>query len=434
MSYTLGSAWQRYATADELINIRHFYSIEGVPVPITQVDGSAYGYYKTISDKQNQRNYQTFYNDMRGQTNKYGKKEYRRLKPQYLALQQIISDRFNVISYIPEDRHEQNKSPSQNTKISTRPAGAVKAPRPDVFDPGLEAYEEKLLEEAGGRIEPTIDTSGTAYPTTFFPVIPEAAAEEQQVLSNNTQRILSDIDDGLVLIPDWFGNNIEWVKSGHITEQTFLTAYNQQIDIGNIHLLEQKKSWWVKKPSGIIERINISEESKRKAESIGWIFNKNNIWDDKPEPEDTTITPNMITQHLDHFTIEGQITFTINNNFNSYYYGKDLVNIIQFKTKAGDDILPFVKENRLRFTAAAPDETIQYDESVDGNTIADMESFVWLSTSRPNAFSSVLRSEIKEGKAAEPTKDGFMAMGITGAIALLIGIGLILPDRVRRKK
>jgi len=63
-----------------------------------------------------------------------------------------------------------------------------------------------------------------------------------------------------------------------------------------------------------------------------------------------------------------------------------------------------------------------------------MESFVWLSTSRPNAFSSVLRSEIKEGKAAEPTKDGFMAMGITGAIALLIGIGLILPDRVRRKK
>ena len=379
MSYTLGSAWQRYATADELINIRHFYSIEGVPVPIRQLDGQQAGYYPTLADKEQDRNYQNFYNDMGGQTNKYGKKEYRQLKPQYLALQQIISDRFSVISYVPEDRHTQNKNVSQNTKISTRPVGVVKAPTLDVFDPGLAEYEGQLLEEAGGRIEPTIDTSGDAYAQTFFPVIPEAAAEPQLTL------------------------------------------------------------WWVKKPSGIIERINISEESKRKAESIGWIFNKNNIWDDKPEPEDTTITPNMITQHLDHFTIEngrakGQITFTINDNFNSYYFGKDLVNIIQFKTKAGADILPYVKQNRLRFTAAAPDETIQYDESMQNNTVVDMESFVWLSTTRPNAFSSVLRSEIKEGQPVAPTKDGFMAMGITGAIALLIGIGLILPDRMGRKK
>ena len=338
MSYTKGSAWQRYATADELINIRHFYSIEGVPVPITQLDGTAYGYYPTIADKQEQKNYQTFYTDMHASINKHGKIEYRRLKPQYLALQQIISDRFNVISYIPDDRHNQNKYPSQNTKISTRPVGAVKAPRADVFDPGQAAYEQQLLEEAGRVIEPTIDTSGDAYQKTFFPVIPEAAAEPIA-----------------------------------------------------------------------------------------------------PEPINETITNDMITQHLDHFTIEngrakGQITFTINDNFNSYFFGKDLVNIIQFKTKAGANILPFVKQNRLRFTAAEKDETITYDESVDGNTIADLESFVWLSTTRPTAFSSVLRSEIKEGQPAEPTKDGFMAMGITGAIALLIGIGLILPDRVRRKK
>jgi len=154
---------------------------------------------------------------------------------------------------------------------------------------------------------------------------------------------------------------------------------------------------------------------------------------------DETITNDMITQHIDHFTIQngrakGQITFTLNANFNPFYYGKELVTIIQFKTKAGDDILPFVKQNRLRFTAAAPNETIQYDEDMQGNLIADMESFVWLSTTRPTAFSSVLRSEIKEGQAASTTSEGFMAAGITGAIALLIGIGLILPDRVGRKK
>ena len=375
MSYTLGSAWQRYATADELINIRHFYSIEGVPVPITQLDGTAYGYYPTIAAKEQEKNYVTFYRDMFGKINKYGKKEYRILKPQFLKLQQIISDRFNVISYIPEDRFEQNKYPSQNTKISTRPAGPVKAPRPDVFDPGQEAYEEQLLDEAGGVIE-EVTTSGTAYPTTYFPVIPETEIE------------------------NWY---------------------------------------WVKKPSGVILRIKITEKSKRKLESIGWIFNKNNIWDDKPKPEDKTITANMITQRIDHFTIEngrakGQITFTLNDNFNPFYYNKDITNIIQFKTKAGANILPFVKQNRLRFTETERDEQIQYDESMQNNTVVDMESFVWLGTTTPTAFSSVLRSEIKEGQAASTTSEGFMAMGITGAIALLIGIGLILPDRMGRKK
>ena len=375
MSYTLGSAWQRYATADELINIRHFYSIEGVPVPITQLDGTAYGYYPTIADKEQEKNYVTFYRDMFGKINKYGKKEYRILKPQFLKLQQIISDRFNVISYIPEDRFEQNKYPSQNTKISTRPAGPVKAPRPDVFDPGQEAYEEQLLDAAGGVIE-EVTTSGTAYPTTYFPVIPETEIE------------------------NWY---------------------------------------WVKKPSGVILRIKITEKSKRKLESIGWIFNKNNIWDDKPKPEDKTITANMITQRIDHFTIEngrakGQITFTLNDNFNPFYYNKDITNIIQFKTKAGANILPFVKQNRLRFTETERDEQIQYDESMQNNTVVDMESFVWLGTTTPTAFSSVLRSEIKEGQAASTTSEGFMAMGITGAIALLIGIGLILPDRMGRKK
>ena len=375
MSYTKGSAWQRYATADELINIRNFYSVEGIPVPITQLDGTAYGYYPTVSDKQQQKNYQTFYTDMHGSINKHGKKEYRRLKPQYLELQQIISDRFNVISYIPDDRYEQNKFPSQNMKISTQPAGAVKAARADVFDPVLESYEQQLLEKAGDKIEPITDTSGDAYPTTFFPVIPKAEAE-----------------------------TLSW--------------------------------YWVKKPSGIIERINISEESKRKAESIGWIFNKNNIWNDK---EDKTITSNMITQHLDHFTIQngrakGQITFTINDNFNPFYYGKNITNIITIKTKAGVNILPYMKQNALRFTATERDEIIQYDELMQNNTVADLESFVWSSFTNPTAFSSVLRTEIKEGQEPVTTKDGFMSMGITGAIALLIGIGLILPDRVRRKK
>jgi len=407
MSYTLGSAWQRYATADQLINIRHFYSIEGVPVPITQVDGSAWGYYKTIADKEKQKNYQNFYSDMGGKSNKYGKKEYRKMKPEYVKLQQIISDRFNVISYIPEDRHEQNKNPSQNTKISTRPAGAVKAPRPDVFDPGLEAYEEKLLEEAGGRIEPTIDTSGTAYQKTFFAVIPEAAAEEQQILSNNTQRILSDIDAGLVQIPDWFRNNIEWVKSGHITEQTFLTAYNQQTDIGNIHLLEQKQTWWVIRPSGLIEQVTVTQKFVDRMTAQGWIFSKDKPTIEEPQNQNISIVF-YIGKGGDlktHFGINSIIvTPDEAEQLAGWLYSNYNTRILFVMNRLTDDI-------RTHTVQQLKDMIIQKlkDDKDDSDDIDD--------------------DDIKK-----PKEFGFMAAGITGAIALLIGIGLILPDKVRRKK
>jgi hypothetical protein len=355
MSYTHPAAWQWYATADELINIRHFYSVNGVPVPVRKEDGKQLGYYETIDDKQNDRNYKRFYNQMHGRINKYGKKEYRILKDEYVNLQQIISDKYDVITYKPDDTVNQGKYVTYNTKVSTRPSRRTtpKPPKPAGIDEGREAYEQQLLEEAGGPVEPvtTIDTSGDAYPQTFIPVIPEAAAEPE-----------------ITVIP---------------------------------------------------------EAAAEPATT--------------PKEPDKTILNNMITQHLDHFTIEngrakGQITFTLNDNFNPFYYGKNITNIITFKTKAGVNILPSIKQNTLRFTATERDEKIQYNESMQDNTIADLESFVWSSLTNPTAFSSVLRSEIKEGKEAETTKDGFMAMGITGAIALLIGIGLILPDRMRRKK
>ena len=254
---------------------------------------------------------------------------------------------------------------------------------------------QQQFEQVTGTTIPVIEQIEQIEEPFIPEILPEVFAEEQKVLADDIQQILSDIDAGLVQVPDWFHNNIEWVQSGHITEQEFRTAYNYLIDAQIVHVAEPTTN--------------------------------------------ETITNDMITQHLDHFTIQngrakGQITFTLNDNFNPFYYGKDIVNIIQFKTKAGANILPFVKENRLRFTETERDEPIQYDEGMQNNTVVDMESFVWLGTTTPTAFSSVLRSEIKEGQAAAVTSEGFMAAGITGAIALLIGIGLILPDRVRRKK
>ena len=76
MSYTSPSAYQWYSTADELINQRNWYSVNGVPVPVRKKDGTQQGYYPTIDDKQADRNYQKFYNQHYGQTNKYGVKAY----------------------------------------------------------------------------------------------------------------------------------------------------------------------------------------------------------------------------------------------------------------------------------------------------------------------------------------------------------------------
>ena len=228
-------------------------------------------------------------------------------------------------------------------------------------------------------------------------LLPEVMAEEERIeqieqapiyerLSDQVQTIIDDINAGNIQVPDWFRNNIEWVQNGHITQQEFLTAYNYLVDQQIVH---------------------------------------------PAEPTDTeTISNNMITQRLDHFTIQngrakGQITFTLNDNFNPFYYNKDITNIIQFKTKAGANILPFVKENRLRFTETERDEQIQYDEDMQGNLIADLESFVWLGTTQPTAFSPVLRSEIKEGQEATTTKGGIMGAGVAGAIGILILLGFI---------
>jgi len=289
-------------------------------------------------------------------------------------------------------------TPKTSIPVSTDLARAItesQAKYPDAWEKATGTTNiQQQFEQVTGTTIPVIEQEQEIEQ--FIPeILPEVFAEEQKVLADDIQQILNDIDAGLVQVPDWFHNNIEWVQSGHITEQEFRTAYNYLIDAQIVHVAEPTTN--------------------------------------------ETITNDMITQHLDHFTIEngrakGQITFTLNANFNPFYYGKDLVNIIQFKTKAGANILPFVKENRLRFTETERDETIQYDEDMQGSTVVDMESFVWLGTTRPTAFSSVLRSEIKEGQAAAVTSEGFMAAGITGAIALLIGIGLILPDRVRRKK
>ena len=234
--------------------------------------------------------------------------------------------------------------------------------------------------------------------TDFLPeILPQVyAMPTSQGLSNQVIQIINNINNGSIQIPDWFKNNVQWVQDGHIPQEEFLTAYNNLIERGIIH-------------------VTITP----------------------PAPDDN-ISNNMVIQRVNDFFIingraKGSITFTATDNFNPYYYGKDIVNIVQFKTPNGANILPFIKQNRLNFTATERDETIFYDEDMKGNTRATVESFVWEWIDKPaGAFSNKYSIEISEAEPPKPLQTGIMGAGVGGAIGILILLGFIADSR--RKK
>ena len=244
-----------------------------------------------------------------------------------------------------------------------------------------EVIEEQIIEE------PVIEEQIIEEPIIEFPeLIPEVFAEEQIILADDIIQILNDIENGVIIVPSWFRNNIEWVKNGHITQQEFRTAYNYLVDTQVVHAPEQ----------------------------------------------DLAINDNMVTQQVINFNIingraVGSIKFQATNNFNPYYYNKNIVNIIQIKDPNG--VVLLTKENRLNFTETERDEVLTYDEDIQQNTRATIESFVWSSATTPTAFSKMYSVNISETEPPKPTTSGFMSAGVAGAIAGLILIGFIADHK-----
>jgi len=238
--------------------------------------------------------------------------------------------------------------------------------------------------------EPVIEEQIIEEPFIELPqLLPEVFAEEQINLSDDIIQILNDIQNGVIIVPDWFRNNIEWVKNGHITQQEFRTAYNYLVDTQVVHAPEQ----------------------------------------------DLTINDNMVTQQVINFNIingraVGSIKFVATNNFNPHYFNKPIANIIQIKDPNGVNILTTVKQNTLNFTETERDEIINYDEDVKQNTRATVESFVWSSATAPTAFSKKFMIDISETEPPKPKTSGFMSAGIAGAIAGLVLIGFIVDSKV----
>jgi len=241
------------------------------------------------------------------------------------------------------------------------------------------------------------------------------------VLQNNVNQILQALESGNVIAPDYFKNNVAWVKTGAITQQAFLDAYYYLSNQGIIHTAPIIEPI-IEEP--IIEEPIIEEPIIELPELLPEVI---------AEP-DSSITDNMVTQQVINFNIVngravGSIKFVATNNFNPYYYGQNIVNIIQFKDPNGANILTYVKENRLNFTETERDEVISYNEDMHGNTRATVESFVWSSAIAPTPFSKKYSIEISEAEPPKPITSGFMGAGIAGAIAGLVLIGFIADHK-----
>ena len=154
---------------------------------------------------------------------------------------------------------------------------------------------------------------------------------------------------------------------------------------------------------------------------------------------DDSINTNMVTQQMINFNIVngravGSIKFVATNNFNPYYYGKNIINIIMFKDPNGANILTTVKTNNLNFTETERDEVINYSEDMQGNTRATVESFVWEWIDKPaGAFSKMYSIEISEAEPPKPIQSGFLGAGYAGAIAGLVLLGFIIDHKVSKR-
>jgi len=303
--------------------------------------------------------------------------------------------------------------------------------------------------------------------------------QHKAVLATNINQIIQAIESGQVIAPDYFQNNITWVKTGAITQQQFLDSYYYLSTEGIIHapipesVIEEviepepeptvllsanvKISFTDPNIGGFSSSIPIGDigelqglsnaSNEWKYTLIGsstiqpistlseLIKNINDLLATVPPEPDITITDNMVTQQVINFNIVngravGSIKFVATDNFNPYYYGHNIVNIIQFKDPNGAKILTFVKENKLNFTATERDEIISYDEDMKGNTRATVESFVWASATAPTAFSKMGSWDISEKEPPKPLTTGFMSAGVAGAIAGLVLLGFIIDSKV----
>ena len=129
-----------------------------------------------------------------------------------------------------------------------------------------------------------------------------------------------------------------------------------------------------------------------------------------PPQDNTTVNTTMVSQSIGSFDlkdgrIRGEILYIANQSFNPYYYNKNIISVVQIKSKGGSVIT--LKENNLNFTETERDERIQIDESVANFKEIIIEFFVFdgslLTTALPVPFTEAKQIQIIQEDDPEPT-------------------------------
>jgi len=154
-----------------------------------------------------------------------------------------------------------------------------------------------------------------------------------------------------------------------------------------------------------------------------------------PTPPDQTITDKMVTQSIRAFQIvesenriKGSIDYIATNEFNPFFFSKEIISIITLKDESGNDlILP--KINSLFFFETERDETIFLDEDIGNTDKVKMEFFVWDSISNAIPFSKKKSIIVTRGLPPPPDppddpngeSDFLTKLATGGILAIMLG-------------
>ena len=283
---------------------------------------------------------------------------------------------------------------------------------------GIDVKEpEPEPDSVASSFEPAPVIQMTQDTTLPFKLFQEAFAEPMKLsvlqLSNGFYQVLKQIEDGYIIIPDWFENNIRWVQNGNISEQEFFNSYNNLINIGVITTKEIE----IEKP------LPVQPENPVQL-----------VQPTEPQVDDIVNFP-MVKQTAIDFQIDGsRITGTvildkISANWNNYYDGRNLVSYFQTSDLA--DIVLVNKPNIVKFRPSEPPllptEKITINESTEGKDKIKVKLFLFTEDNVPVAQPLEFICQKGEICSAKPKPRRTDFLGTIGAgLAGAIGISLLL--------
>ena len=283
---------------------------------------------------------------------------------------------------------------------------------------GIDVKEpEPEPDSVASSFEPAPVIQMTQDTTLPFKLFQEAFAEPMKLsvlqLSNGFYQVLKQIEDGYIIIPDWFENNIRWVQNGNISEQEFFNSYNNLINIGVITTKEIE----IEKP------LPVQPEKPVQL-----------VQPTEPQVDDIVNFP-MVKQTAIDFQIDGsRITGTvildkISANWNNYYDGRNLVSYFQTSDLA--DIVLVNKPNIVKFRPSEPPllptEKITINESTEGKDKIKIRLFLFTEDNVPVAQPLEFICQKGEICSSKPKPRRTDFLGTIGAgLAGAIGISLLL--------